>query len=76
MERQLTHIGNQLVVICCAVCGVVFVVGLLRGYASSRCSGPRSRWPSPRCRGLPAVATTTLALASRGCASSMCSSAI
>jgi len=63
MERQLTHIGNQLVVICCAVCGVVFVVGLLRGYGflqMLRTSISLAVAAVPE--GLPAVATTTLAL--------------
>ncbi|MCL4456667.1 MAG: cation-transporting P-type ATPase, partial [Nitrospirae bacterium] len=32
MERQLSRMGTQLVIIGGAVCGVVFVIGLLRGY--------------------------------------------
>jgi Ca2+-transporting ATPase len=63
MERQLDQIGNQLVLICGAVCGVVFVVGLLRGYGvlqmlKTSISLAVAAVPE----GLPAVATTTLAL--------------
>ncbi len=31
MQRQLGQVGDQLVVMCCGVCGVVFLVGFVRG---------------------------------------------
>ncbi len=63
MERQLTKIGDQLVLISGAACGIVFVVGLLRGYGflqmfKTAISLAVAAVPE----GLPAVATTTLAL--------------
>jgi Ca2+-transporting ATPase len=63
MERQLNRMGSQLVVICGGVCGLVFVVGLLRGYGflqmlKTSISLAVAAVPE----GLPAVATTTLAL--------------
>jgi Ca2+-transporting ATPase len=32
LERQMDHLGVQLVYVTCTVCGIVFIVGLLRGY--------------------------------------------
>ncbi|NTV43505.1 MAG: HAD-IC family P-type ATPase, partial [Syntrophobacteraceae bacterium] len=66
MERQLTKIGDQLVLISGAACGIVFVVGLLRGYGflqmfKTAISLAVAAVPE----GLPAVATTTLALGIR-----------
>lgn len=63
VERQLNTIGNQLVVISGAVCGLVFVIGLLRGNGfiqmlKTAISLAVAAVPE----GLPAVATTTLAL--------------
>jgi Ca2+-transporting ATPase len=63
MEKQLGKVGNQLVLICGGVCGLVFIVGLLRGYGwiemlQSTLSLAVSAVPE----GLPTVATTTLAL--------------
>lgn len=66
MERQLNRMGSQLVLICGAVCGVVFVIGLIRGYGllqmlKTSISLAVAAVPE----GLPAVATTTLALGIR-----------
>jgi Ca2+-transporting ATPase len=63
MERQLTIIGNKIVLIGGVVCGIVFLVGLLRGYGflqMLRMSISLAVAAVPE--GLPAVATTTLAL--------------
>lgn len=66
MERQLRRMGTQLVIIGGAVCGVVFVIGLLRGYGllqmlKTSISLAVAAVPE----GLPTVATTTLALGIR-----------
>ncbi|HMK42695.1 MAG TPA: cation-transporting P-type ATPase [Dissulfurispiraceae bacterium] len=66
MERQLDEMGTQLVVLSGAVCGLVFVIGLLRGYGflqmlKSSISLAVAAVPE----GLPTVATTTLALGIR-----------
>ncbi len=66
MEKQLETIGNQLVVISGGICGVVFIAGLLRGYGllqmvKSAISLAVAAIPE----GLPAVATTVLALGIR-----------
>jgi Ca2+-transporting ATPase len=63
MERQLDTMGTQLVLIGGAVCGVVFIIGLLRGYGflqmlKTSISLAVAAVPE----GLPTVATTTLAL--------------
>jgi P-type Ca2+ transporter type 2C len=63
IERQLDTIGNQLVLISSAICGLVFVIGLLRGNGviqmlKTAISLAVAAVPE----GLPAVATTTLAL--------------
>lgn len=63
IERQLDTIGNQLVLISGAICGLVFVIGLLRGNGfiqmlKTAISLAVAAVPE----GLPAVATTTLAL--------------
>jgi Ca2+-transporting ATPase len=63
MEKQLAKMGNQLVLICGGVCGLMFFIGLLRGYGliemlQSSLSLAVAAVPE----GLPAVATTTLAL--------------
>ncbi len=62
-ERQLARIGNQLVALSSGVCGVVFVLGFLRGYGfvhMLRMSVSLAAAAVPE--GLPAAATTTLAL--------------
>ena len=66
MERQLRKMGTQLVLISGAVCGLVFVIGLLRGYGflqmlKSSISLAVAAVPE----GLPTVATTTLSLGIR-----------
>ncbi len=66
MERQLNLMGGQLVFIGGAVCGIVFVIGLLRGYGflemlKTSISLAVAAVPE----GLPTVATTTLALGIR-----------
>jgi P-type Ca2+ transporter type 2C len=66
MERQLNRLGDQLVLISGAACGIVFVIGLLRGYGfiqmlKTAISLAVAAVPE----GLPAVATTTLALGIR-----------
>ncbi len=63
IERQLTTIGDQLVLISGAVCGLVFFIGLIRGNGilqmlKTAISLAVAAVPE----GLPAVATTTLAL--------------
>ncbi|MFB2983174.1 HAD-IC family P-type ATPase, partial [Microseira sp. BLCC-F43] len=63
MQKQLDQAGNQLVFISGAVCGVVFAIGLWRGYGflemlKTSISLAVAAVPE----GLPAVATTTLAL--------------
>ena len=66
MERQLSRMGTQLVIISGAVCGVVFIIGLIRGYGflqmlKTSISLAVAAVPE----GLPTVATTTLALGIR-----------
>ena len=63
MERQLDRQGVQLVYISSAVCGVVFLIGILRGYSflqMLKMSISLAVAAVPE--GLPTVATTTLAL--------------
>lgn len=66
MQRQLDQAGSQLVLISSAVCGLVFGLGMLRGYdflqmLKTSISLAVAAVPE----GLPAVATTTLALGIR-----------
>ena len=66
MEKQLQRMGNQLVGISGAVCGVVFLIGLIRGQGfleMLKISISLAVAAVPE--GLPAVATTTLALGIR-----------
>ncbi len=63
MQKQLTKLGTQMVYISAGVCGVVFGIGLLRGFGwiemlKSAVSLAVAAVPE----GLPAVATTTLAM--------------
>jgi P-type Ca2+ transporter type 2C len=63
LQRQLEGLGRKLVVLSLGVCGLVFAVGLLRGYGlvpMIRSSISLAIAAVPE--GLPAVATTTLAL--------------
>lgn len=67
MERELRTMGNQLVLISSAVCGLVFLTGLLRGRGlleMLKTSIALAVAAVPE--GLPTVATTTLALGIRG----------
>ena len=66
VEKQLSTIGNQLVAISSGVCGLIFLIGLLRGNGfiemlKTAISLAVAAVPE----GLPAVATTTLALGIR-----------
>jgi P-type Ca2+ transporter type 2C len=66
MERKLDQIGRQLVLIGGGICGLVFVIGLLRGYGflqMLKTSVSLAVAAVPE--GLPTVATTTLALGIR-----------
>ncbi|MHB8481541.1 MAG: cation-translocating P-type ATPase [Nitrospiria bacterium] len=66
MERQLHRLGTELVIISGAVCGLVFFIGLLRGYGfleMLKISVSLAVAAVPE--GLPTVATTTLALGIR-----------
>lgn len=66
MERQLQKVGTQLTYLSAGVCGVVFLIGLLRGYGilpMLKLSISLAVAAVPE--GLPAVATTTLALGIR-----------
>ena len=66
MERQLRVVGNQLVFISSAVCGVVFVIGLFRGIGFIQMFKTAIALAVAAVpEGLPAVATTTLALGIR-----------
>ena len=63
IERQLRVMGNQLVLICSAICGVVFLIGFLRGHAllrMLRLSVSLAAAAVPE--GLPAAATINFAL--------------
>lgn len=66
MERQLNRMGRQLVLIGGTVCGLVFVIGLLRGYGFTQMlTTSISLAVAAVPEGLPTVATTTLALGIR-----------
>jgi P-type Ca2+ transporter type 2C len=63
LQRQLEGLGRKLVVLSLGVCGLVFALGLLRGYGllpMIRSSISLAIAAVPE--GLPAIATTTLAL--------------
>jgi Ca2+-transporting ATPase len=66
MQRQIEKLGTHMVYICGATCGVVFLLGLLRGHSllqmlKSAVSLAVAAIPE----GLPTVATTTLSLGVR-----------
>jgi len=66
MQRQLDQAGSQLVLLSSLVCAVVFAIGLVRGYGLTemlKTSVALAVAAVPE--GLPAVATTTLALGIR-----------
>jgi Ca2+-transporting ATPase len=63
LERQLDHMGAQLVLIGGGICGLVFGVGLLRGYGFlEMLKMAISLAVAAVPEGLPTIATTTLAL--------------
>jgi Ca2+-transporting ATPase len=63
IESQLDQIGSQLVVISSVICGIVFAIGLGRGYdLLTMLKTSISLAVAAVPEGLPAVATTTLAL--------------
>jgi Ca2+-transporting ATPase len=66
LERQMDRLGVQLVYVTCIVCGIVFIVGILRGYGflqMLKTSIALAVAAVPE--GLPTVTTTTLALGIR-----------
>jgi Ca2+-transporting ATPase len=66
LERQLDHMGRQLVGISLGFCGLTFVLGLLRGMPAVELARMViSLAVAAVPEGLPAVATTTLALGMR-----------
>ncbi|MBZ0158466.1 MAG: cation-transporting P-type ATPase [Alphaproteobacteria bacterium] len=66
MEKQLRRMGAQLVAIGGAVCGLVFLIGLLRGYGFLRMLKTSiSLAVAAVPEGLPTIATTTLAIGIR-----------
>jgi len=66
MERQLNTVGNQLVLVCGTVCGLVFLMGLIRRTAlTAILKTTISLAVAAVPEGLPTVATTTLALGIR-----------
>ncbi len=66
MEVQLDRMGTKLALLSASVCGVVFIVGLLRGYGFLRMLKTSIALAVAAVpEGLPAVATTTLALGIR-----------
>ena len=66
LQRQLDRLGNSLVALCASVCGLVFGVGLLRGFGLlEMMKASISLAVSAVPEGLPAIATTTLAIGIR-----------
>jgi P-type Ca2+ transporter type 2C len=63
MERQLAHLGRQLVLVCTGICGVILGIGLFRGYGLLQMMKTAiSLAVASVPEGLPTVAATTLAL--------------
>jgi len=66
LERQLGETGDKLVLLCCGICGLVMAIGLLQGYGWLPMLGLSVSLAAAAVpEGLPAVATTTLALGVR-----------
>ncbi len=63
LEKQLDRVGNELVLLGCAVCGLVGGVGLVRGFALLQMAHTSISLAAAAVpEGLPTVATTTLAV--------------
>ena len=63
IERQLGRLGDQLVLMCMAICGVVFLLGMLRGYGLLRMlRSAISLAAAAVPEGLPAAATINFAM--------------
>ena len=63
IERQLGRLGDQLVLMCLGICGVVFLIGLLRGYGLAQMlRAAISLAASAVPEGLPAAATINFAM--------------
>lgn len=63
MQKQLSHLGNRLVLLSGAICAAVFATGLMRGYGLlPMLKAAISLAVAAVPEGLPTVATTTLAL--------------
>ncbi len=63
IERQLGRLGDQLVLMCLGICGVVFLIGMLRGYGWLRMLRMAiSLAASAVPEGLPAAATINFAM--------------
>lgn len=63
IERQLGQMGDQLVLMCGAVCGAVFVLGFMRGYGVARMMRMAISLAAAAVpEGLPAAATINFAL--------------
>jgi Ca2+-transporting ATPase len=66
LQQQLDEVGSQLVMLCGGVCGIEFLLGLARGYGIlSMLKTAISLAVASVPEGLPAIATTTLALGMR-----------
>ena len=66
MQRQLDHLGTQLALMSGGICAVMFGIGILRGYGALQMLATSiSLAVAAVPEGLPAVATTTLALGIR-----------
>ncbi|MBM4287172.1 MAG: cation-transporting P-type ATPase [Deltaproteobacteria bacterium] len=63
LEKQLGQVGDELVLLGCGICGLVFGIGLLRGFALLQMAQTGISLAAAAVpEGLPTVATTTLAL--------------
>lgn len=66
MQKQLDTLGNQMVLLSAGICGMVFLIGLTRGYGwLQMLKTSVSLAVAAVLEGLPTVATTTLALGIR-----------
>lgn len=66
LERQLEEVGDRLVLLCCGLCGLVFLIGLWQGFSFLEMLREAVCLAAAAVpEGLPAAATTTLALGVR-----------